>query len=283
MSLTRFAALVLVLALCAGGCSMHSGPTAVAQGRYFAAGTPEYDEFFVAIYRLQLQMAAAPAEFAEARRALSETVISAANAPSAQLAEKTKATLERLAEHGPRVRIEFRVPTPPDPERTMALVTPAGSPGGADRKALESIESSLTRILRFNATLHRATARLTELRRAVPRLEAGVDAAFHDQGRSKRTQVLTNLRDADRVSVLMLARADELGKPADELVSEFTRVLAAYFKSPSAAPSEVIEPAPASEAPRARPPENDARPRASGPGPKPKPPPEPPKSADFEP
>lgn len=280
MSLTRVRVplLLAALLLSAPGCSLRSsGQSEVAQGRYYAAGSPEYDEFFLSFYRLQLEMAAAPGEFSAARRALGEAVVSAADASNAQLAEKVKATLDRLADHGLRSRLEFRSPNPPDPEHTMALVTTAASPAGSDRQAVESIESSLTRVLRFGAAMRRATSKLAQLLGAVPRLETGVDSAFREQGHGKRKQVASNLGDAARVSLLMLARADELGKPAEDLANQLQRVLAAYFK-PFPSPPVVEAPAPAPEvpAPRTR---QDARPRAAEPKAKA----EPAKSADFEP
>lgn len=288
MSLTRVARSLVLLVLLSNlpGCAgAGSKPSEVAQGRYFAAGSPDYDEFFVAIHRLQLEMANAPREIADARRALSTAVVSSADASNAQLAEKVKATLERLADRGVRTRVEFKSPTPPDPEHTMALLTPWTNPTGNDRQAFEDLESSLTRILRFAATMRRASARLIELRSRVPRLEAGIGSSFRDQSRGKRRQVEQNLEDAAQVSLLMLARADELGTPAEALANELRHVLAPNFKLP-ASPPPASEPAPPSpEPPRPRPraaPEPRAK-AGAGDEAKPKAAPEPPKSADFEP
>jgi hypothetical protein len=281
MSMTRVAipALLAALLSSAPGCLRSSGPSEVAQGRYFAAGNPEYDEFFLAVYRLQLEMAAAPGELAEARRALGIAVVSTTDASNAQLAEKLKATLDRLADHGLRTRLELRSPSPPDPEHAMALLTTAAIPTGSDRQTVESIESSLTRVLRFGAAMRRASSKLAQLLGAVPRLQTGVDAAFHEQGHGKRKQVASNLDDAARVNLLMLARADELGKPTEALASELQRVLAPYFK-PFPSPPVVEAPAPAPEAPPPRP-RQGARSRATPAEPNAKA--EPAKSADFEP
>lgn len=287
MSMTppALSALLVVFSLNLPGCFWQSsGPSEVAQGRYFSAGRPDYDEFFLAVHRLQLQMASAPGEIAEARRALSSAVISGADASNAQLAEKVKVALDRLGERGVRTRVEFRSPTPPDPEHTMAILTPWSSPTGSDRQVFEGIEASLTRILRFVATMRRANGRLTELRSAVPRLEAGIEAAFHDQSRGRRRRVEANLRDSERVSVLMLARVDELGRPAEALVTELLRTLGPNFKLPaSAPPPEPPAPAPEPPPPRQRA-NQDPRPRTSPAAePKAKPASEPAKSADFEP
>jgi hypothetical protein len=93
--------------------------------------------------------------------------------------------------------------------------------------------------------------------------------------------VARNLSDAERVLLLMLARADELGKPADDLVNELNRALAAHLKAGSdEPPSEPPSAQPEAVRPRARASGNAVPARAAEAG---KPKPEPPKSADFEP
>ncbi|HEV8247081.1 MAG TPA: hypothetical protein VGP93_14990, partial [Polyangiaceae bacterium] len=49
---------LLALALFASGCS-HPETTSVARGEYFAAGQPDFDDFFVRVYRFQRDTAAA--------------------------------------------------------------------------------------------------------------------------------------------------------------------------------------------------------------------------------
>lgn len=281
MTRARFALAVLWLLLGVSACFPRSARvTEVGQGRYFSAGSPDYDEFFLSVHRLQVEMASAPNALAEARRLLSEAVVSAVDAPNAQLAEKAKLALDRLVEHGIRTRIEFRTPSPPDPPHTMALLSYSSTPGGAERQTFERLEAAMTRLLRFAAAMQLANQKLLELRGAVPKLESSVDQVFREQSRGRRGQVRDNLRDAERVSVLMLARSDELGRSAEDLAGELGRVLAPYFKPWPVAPPPEPAPAPADSArPRPRAPEG-ARPRAE---PKPKATGDAPKSADFEP
>jgi hypothetical protein len=282
MSMTRARQLLalLSLALAILSCARNAKPTEVAEGRYFSAGNPDYDEYFVRVHRLQVEMAAAPNELVEARRLLGDALVSSPDAPAAQLAEKVKIALDRLAEHGIRTRVEFRVPSPPDPPHTMAILTYSSTPGSNERQSLERIEAAVTRILRFAATMRAAGARASELRVDMARLESGVETAFREQSRGRRSQIHDNLRDAERVSVLMLARSDELARPAEALARELGSVLASYFKPWPVAPPP--EPAPAPEPPRPRPRAGpDARPRARDP--KAKTPSESAKSADFEP
>jgi hypothetical protein len=282
MSMTRALRLLALLSLMFGAlsCVRSSKPTEVAQGLYFSAGSPDYDEFFVRVHRLQVELAGAPSELAEARRVLADAVVSAPDAPNAQLAEKVKLALDRLVEHGVRTRIEFRAPSPADPPHTMAILTYSATPAGNERQTVEHIEAAMTRVLRFAATMRAAGTRAGELRASVARLESGVETVFREQSRGRRAQIHDNLRDAERVSVLMLARSDELSRPAEELANELSRVLSSYFKPWPVAPPP--EPAPAPEPPRPKPRATpDARPRTSEP--KAKASSEAPKSADFEP
>ena len=64
MSLSRKAPILLAAALAftAPGCAaiFGSGPSEVAQGRYYSVGNAEFDSFFVSVYQQQLAMARAP-------------------------------------------------------------------------------------------------------------------------------------------------------------------------------------------------------------------------------
>jgi hypothetical protein len=282
MPMTQARRLLAVLSVLLGvlSCVRSTKPTEVAEGRYFSAGSPDYDEFFVRVHRLQVEMAAAPNELSDARRTLAEALVSSPDAPTAQLAEKVKIALDRLAEHGIRTRVEFRTPSPPDPPHTMAILTYSATPAGNERQTFERIETAMTRILRFAATMRAAGTRASELRAGVARLESGVDATFREQSRGRRGQIHDNLADAERVSVLMLARSDELARPAEELARELGSVLVPYSKPWPVAPPP--EPAPAPEPPRPRPRAGpDAHPRAGDP--KAKAASDGAKSADFEP
>ena len=256
-----------------------SGPSEVAQGRYYSVGNAEFDSFFVSVYQQQLAMARAPGELSDARKSLTTALVLEDNAQNAEIAEKLRLALNALSQRGARVHFEVRLPTPPDPEHSMALISSVPAPEGSERATLAVVEASLTRLLRLAATMHQSTNDVTRLRAQVPSLEAKVDAALREQGPRKRDRTLKNLEDSERVMVLMQARAEETAAPIDGLYRELSRVFA---KS---------EPAPAEPPPPAAKPEEKPRPRPAAPRPRADPSPvaspapksPAPKSADFEP
>jgi len=287
MSLRRFAALLAIAAASSvtPSCALFygSGPSEVAQGRYYSVGNAEFDAFFVGVYKLQLAMAKAPQESSEARHSLTEALLLDDSAQNAEIAEKLRLTLNGLGQHGARIHFEVRLPSPPDPEHSMALITATPSPDGKERAQLATLEGSLTRLLRLAATMHESTSQLTSLRSAIPGLTGKVDTALQEQGPKKRAQTRQNLEDAERVIVLMQARADETAGPIDGLYKELGQVFAKG--EPENVPAQA--PVKPEEKPRPRPqparPRPDAAPVASPASPPAAPKPAPAKSADFEP
>lgn len=281
-------ALVAVLSIAATpACSLifSSGPTDVAQGRYYSSGNAEYDAFFVNVYQQQLVMARAPGELAEARGVLTQSLVLDANAQNAELAEKLRLSLNALGQRGARVHFEVRLPSPPDPDHSMALISATPAPEGNERASLAASEAALTRLLRLGATMHQSQGELTKLRAMAPALEAKVDSAFPEQGPRQRERTLQNLKDAERVIVLMQARAEETAVPIDSLYRELNRV----FASPETPPPDTAAPPKPEEKPRPRPvaprPRSDSSPpaaRTEAPAAVP-PKTAAPKSADFEP
>ena len=281
-------ALVVALSFAATpACSLifNSGPSDVAQGRYYSSGSAEYDAFFVRVYQQQLLMARAPGELAEARGSLTQALVLDTTAQNAELAEKLRLSLNALGQRGARVHFEVRLPSPPDPDHSMALISATPAPEGNERASLAASEAALTRLLRLAATMHQSQGELTQLRAMAPALEAKVDSAFADQGPRKRERTLQNLKDAERVIVLMQARAEDTAIPVDGLYRELNRV----FASPDTPPSESATPPKPEEKPRPRPVAPRPRPDSAASAPRaesaPVAPPKAaaPKSADFEP
>jgi hypothetical protein len=287
MSLSRICALLALGAASSltQSCALFrgGGPSEVAQGRYYSAANPEFDSFFVGVYRLQVTMARAPGELSEARRSLTEALLLDDSAQNAEIAEKLKLSLNGLSAHGTRVHFEARLPSPPDPDHSMALISATPTPDGKEASQLATLEGSLTRLFRLAATMHQSEAELVTLRGAIPSLQGKLDVELKDQGSSKRAQTRQNLEDAERVIVLMQARASETAAPIDGLYKEIGQV----FGKAEPAANEPAQAAVKSEEkprPRAQP----ARPRADAPAapaaaPATSPKAAPAKSADFEP
>ena len=63
MHVVRASRFALMFALCLGassltGCALFGGggPSTVAQGKYYSSGNPQYDQYFIELYELQVQM-----------------------------------------------------------------------------------------------------------------------------------------------------------------------------------------------------------------------------------
>jgi hypothetical protein len=227
MSVTRIASVVVSLALLAG-CIAGGGerePSRVAQGLAFSAGNREYDDFFSRVHRLQLEMAHAPSDFTGARSKLADSVVLPKTSSDSVLAAQVKVELERLNKRGVAVRVEFKRSLPATAEGTRAVFTPASKPNAADTKLVEALESSVTTALQVSTSMRAAREELPKLCAKAEQLEASLDANFPNRFGSRRAEVIANLRDAERVLALMIARADETGKPADHLVAELSVAL----------------------------------------------------------
>lgn len=188
----------------------------VAQGQLFRSGNPDYDRFFDVTHALQVQMATAPGELADARQRLTEAVVIANSSSSAVLAERIKSELDRVGRHGSYVRVEFIAPSSLEPSATRAVLTPASKPRAIDANLLRQVESSVTRLLRLEASMHRARRELDSLCGTALRLDEALDKSFPD--RAQREQVANNLRDAERVITLMLAGTERVQAPTAEFL-----------------------------------------------------------------
>ncbi|MFZ5893478.1 MAG: hypothetical protein ACOY0T_20625 [Myxococcota bacterium] len=209
-------------ALGAAGCSASSSQRSseVARGERFRSGNADYDRFFDATYALQLKLAAAPGELADARRNLTEAVVIAKDANSAMLAERIKSELDRIGRNGAYVHVDLVTPASLEPSATRAVLTPSSKPRGHDANLVRQVENAVTRLLRLEASMRLARLQLDTLCSSAVRLEASLEQSFQD--RSQREAVVANLRDAERMLALMLGHADEVQKPSAEFLSKFS-------------------------------------------------------------
>jgi outer membrane biosynthesis protein TonB len=285
--------LMLAISIGASGCAMFSvsGPSSVAQGKHYASGNRQFDEFFLELYRLQVRLAAAPDELANARMELAKAAAAEPRTPNAELADKLHAHFEGLIARGIRVKIEVQAPEPPDPKATAASLKSSGNPSSADRASFTAVESALTSLLQLHAEMKLATPRLAELQLIATQLDGQIDQSFDLGGLAKRREVRQNLQDSLRVIALMLDRAKVLEAESGELAMLVAEKAGTDDGSvglaPTPAPTQ-SEPAPRAE-PEPKPAPRPAAPRAA-PAPRPAPaapaPPKPkeaPKPAEFEP
>jgi hypothetical protein len=289
--------LALGLGLGTPGCGLISlsGPSTVAQGKYYVSGNQQFDAFFLELYRLQVRLAEAPNELAKARTDLAQSAGVEPSTPNPELADKLHGALEKLIAGGIRVKIEVTSPDPPDPKAATASLKTSGNPRDSARSLITTIESALTTLVKLRAEMQLAKPRLSELQLLVGQLDGQVDSAFDLGGMSKRREVRRNLQDALKVIPLMTERASEVEAASTELATLVAEKAGTDDGSVGLAPAPAPEPPkprqPAAAEPRPATPRpaspRPAAPRPAPPPAEPAPAPEKPKApskpAEFEP
>lgn len=289
LTLTRRAALpALALALSGpSSCSLllKSGPTEVAQGRYFASGNATFDAFFLPLYRLQLRMAEAPDELASAKKELGEVLLVSEGSPDEDLVNQLRIRLNELSDRGVTVSLKLD-PLAEDPELGAASLEWSGETQQADNDFLARLKPAVVRLGQVLASMRAGREHLIQLNDSGTELRGQVDEAFKSEGPAKRDEVTDNLDDALKVIGLMRTRASEVEEESADLLKRMEQVTG-EAAPPSPEPPDALPPAPAPAPPPRAP---APRPAPEPPPPKPEkpPPPEPaprapPKSADFEP
>jgi hypothetical protein len=249
MPLTR-GVLALAGVLSLGGCGTFLFPEAtdVAQGRYYSSGNPDYDEFFLRVYRLQVELKERPGDVEVLAADLSAKLGLAAGATPADLraalAEKTRS----FGSKGIHLRLER------DVGGGMQLKH-GGTASGADAALLATLGRAVTAI---DAVRDRIGPWQRDLDTLPPRgieLDRGVDEVFRLEGRGKRGTVHDNLADAQKVMGLMRSLLKDADARSEQLSESVLGVLGASTPPPSPPP----EPEPETE------PDQKPRPRAASP------------------
>jgi hypothetical protein len=255
------------------------GPTAVAQGRYYSTGNPEYDEFFIDLHRMQVELNDAPERTAAPRKALADKLEVGLDTEVLKEALKKRAT--ELAGRSVKLSVE----KPADPDKPLALRV-TGSPSGADAELKATIDESLGKASELRVQIRGWLKLLEELPGRATALEGGVNAGFVGKSPGRREEVKNNLADGKKVLELLQTRAKDAERSNGELLDAITAALgeAAPAASTESAPSaEEDKPAPKKGRKAAPPPAPRPRPAkapkpakaATPPAPKPAPTPSP--------
>jgi hypothetical protein len=266
-----------------GGCHFFVSPqaTEIAQGRYYSSGNPDYDEFFLRVYRLQIELKEGPAKMERLVSDLQAKLGLPARSAASELQAALTTKLKSLGSKGITLRLER------DVGGGMQLVR-AGTATGADATLLDTLGQAVTAIDAVRDGIARWQRDLDALPPRAIELDRGADKAFWLEGRSKRSEVRENLADAQKVMGLMRSILKDVDTRSEELSGVVSGVLGASTPTPAPAPEPQTESeAPETPRPRASPPR-----RAPASGAKPAgdaAPPAPPKPAqgtakpDFEP
>jgi len=115
------------------------GPSAVAQGRYYASGNPEYDAFFVELHRLQVELKDSPERTAEPRAALAQALDVGLDA------DVIKEALRKKASELNGRQIKFSVQRPAGDDKPFTLRV-SGNPAGDDAALQKTLEETLAKV-----------------------------------------------------------------------------------------------------------------------------------------
>lgn len=262
----------VIAALAAAACLPYGQPepSSVAQGRYFATGQPDYDEFFIQLYRLQLDLESTPRKLAAERTRLAAAIGLPNDPDAATFRSKLVTRVDELRARG--VRFEYRR------EKEVAVLRVHGASPGPDHdfgQALASAVQTTTNARRKNPAWRGQHDQLPP--RGVA-LERQVETTLAGESRGTRSDVRQNLTDAQQLLVLMGARLTRIEEQTREL---YDALEAALHEAPPPPPPEPeAEPKPQLNAGKPKPRSVKA---AEGEAPTPSPPKQGTAKPDFEP
>jgi hypothetical protein len=215
-----------IVSLAGCGLFVSSSPSAVAQGNYYASGNAEFDAFFIALYRLQVELAKAPERPSNARTALATRLGLNRAAPTEQILARAKEEATRLRNANVFMKLELPPASSAEPGTEVATLRTSESPASeADKALLRELESSTTELLRVQSVMAAKKRALDQLRSQAVTIETQVDTAFRLEGPWKRSEVRENLSDAQKLITLMNSRTDEVAKEASKLLDPLREVL----------------------------------------------------------
>ncbi|MET0794937.1 MAG: hypothetical protein ABW061_25685 [Polyangiaceae bacterium] len=283
------------------GCAVFGGPTpsTVAQGKYYSSGDPRYDEFFIALYSMQVAMADAPRVPEAEQRALAKALSLSPEADIPAIGERLHEEAQKLSRAGVHLRLD-RNPAKDRLDRASVSLRSTARPKDDPSAALlTQVEQSATNLARSIDDTTRAEETLGKLEPNAENLDAGAEAAFASTHFGKLGEVKKNLADARQLIALMHARATNVRHASETLLLQLSQAidtddgslgpppLAAGAEPPVDAPKKPApkahpktRPSGASNAPAARP---KPAPDSDAPSPPPKPSKPPPAPRDFEP
>lgn len=210
MSLKSLSAgLVLGFVLAGAGCSVLAprGPTEVARGEYYSAGQPEFDQFFIELHRLQVELLRAPDEPQKARSALAISLGLPADASDDSLGSRLSQEAKKLSARGVRLRLEIPELAPGVLDASATLHS---SDLGVQTPLRPALSTEATRIVRSRNQLAGAAEQLEKLRVTGINLEGRIGEVFRKDGPWKRDEVRRNLADGQKLITVMLARGKEV-------------------------------------------------------------------------
>src|SRR5262249_41361728 len=153
-----------------------------------------YDEFFVRLHRMQVELKTAPETLAVVRAELATSVALERSADTDTLRRALKTKAAEVSARGATLLVDRER----EPGEGMELNV-AGTPAQADRELVKTFERSVARVSEIRGRLDTWRKELEWLPTAGVALDGSVEAAFVGQSRAKRDDVHENLADAQKV------------------------------------------------------------------------------------
>jgi len=255
-------ALLLGSSALLGGCAIFGGggPSTVAQGQYYSSGNPQYDQYFIELYDLQVQLEAAPQVPPSERQSLAQILGLSPETPIEGVTQRLHEEAVKLSRTGVHMRLEQSAPTD-KPEAASATIRATARPKDASLAWIERVETSATNLLRTSVQMKADGARLAKLEVDTVNLDAEVPKAFAEAHVGKQGEVKKNLADAQKLITLMKARSAEVQSECDELLANLAKAVNTDDGSLSASPAE--PPAEANDGKKAAPRHPPAKPAAT--------------------
>jgi hypothetical protein len=227
----RFALAFALLTPAACQLLVRPGQSAVAQGRSYSSGNPEYDAFFGELHRLQVELKDSPERTAEPRAALARALDVGPDS------DAIKQALSKKASELNGRQLKFSVQRPASDDKPLTLRV-SGHPAGDDAALQKTLEETLAQISALETTTSGWQESLKPLPERAATLESGVDTAFATSSARTIAEVKNNLRDGRKIIELLVSRADDAEKANDELLSAITGALGEVPASGGEKPSE---------------------------------------------
>jgi len=199
------------------------GESTVARGKYYSSGDPRYDEFFIALYKLQVQMAEAPRVPETERQNLQRRLNLAPGSSDADLARRLHEEAAGLSRVGVRLRLDLR-PSPGAPNAASVSLRASTRPAEARGAALLSqVELSATHLLRSVGQMGEGETALGQLELSTIGLDADVERTFAASHFGTQSEVKKNLSDSHKLIALMRARAMEVRNESQQLLTTLSK------------------------------------------------------------
>jgi hypothetical protein len=197
----------------------------VAQGKYYAAGDPHYDEFFVGLFLLQVQMDQAPHVPEIERLNLAHALALTPQASNADVEQRLHEEALKLSRSGLRMRLDQNASSEKPDAASAALKTSGRPKDHETTNFLAQIETSATALLRSAGELKQASDALDGLELAAGGLDASVDKDFASAPLGKLEEVKKNLSDAHKLIALMKVRAEAVRGESEQLLSTVSKAV----------------------------------------------------------